>query len=208
MGALGAETAPLLQALRRPRPHPRALRLVQGTLAGTAVAVLTCGVGPDKAARRLAEVLPLLPDLRALLSLGTCGALADDLPTGTLLTATALADAAGPLPAQDLLPWPAVRAASLVTVAKPVWAAADRAVLAAQGHHACEMEAAALRRAAPDLRFSTLKVVSDQAGAHHHDPPARPGPLDLARFKARALRLSAQHLLPAIRHGLPALSAP
>ena len=163
--------------------------------------MLTCGVGPDKAARRTAAALPLA-QADAVVSLGTCGALADHLDTGDIVTAGSLHSGAAPCPPP--LPWPDTPAEAIVTVAAPVWDPARRDALAATGATACEMEAAAVQAAAGDRRFWVLKVVSDHAGGDPDDPPARPGPAALARFMARALRLSQGPLLGALRAGLPA----
>ncbi len=193
VGALGAETLPILRALSRPRPLSR--RLVVGQLAGRTVAVLTCGVGPDKAARRVSAALPLW-DARQVVSIGTCGGLIDSLSVGAVVTATRLLHEDAPCP--DPLPWPGTTPATVITVRSGVFTASRRAELAERGGTVCEMEAAAVQRVIGDLPFTTLKVVSDLAGGSGDDPPPRPGRLDIARFKATALRLSAEHLLPAL----------
>lgn len=191
VGALGAETLPFLRALRKPRPLSR--RLVWGHLGGNEVAILTCGVGPDKAARRVSAALPLW-SAQAVVSIGTCGALVDDLPVGSVVTATRLLEGEDERPPP--LPWPGAPPATVVTVREPVFSPDRREILANIGATVCEMEAAAVQRAAGDLPMFTLKVVSDLAGGAADDPPGRPSPLDIARFKARARRLSAAHLLP------------
>jgi nucleoside phosphorylase len=195
---MGAETLPILRALRAPRPL--SARLIVGTLDDAPVAVLTCGIGPQKAARRTAAALPLA-DIHAVVSIGTCGALIDELDIGDVLTASTLRrEAAGVGPAP--LPWPGVPHTAVVTVTTPVWDAGRRAALAAQGGGVCEMEAAAIQAIVGDRPFSALKVVSDQAGGHADDPPSWPGPVEIARFQVRALELCGRLLLPALRAGL------
>lgn len=191
VGALGAETLPFLRALQKPRPLSR--RLVHGRLGRHEVAVLTCGVGPDKAARRVSAALPLW-SAQAVVSIGTCGALIDTLPIGSVVTATRLLEGKEERPAP--LPWPDVQSATVVTVRAPVFSSERREVFASIGATVCEMEAAAVQRAAGALPMTTLKVVSDLAGGAVDDPPKRPSPLDIARFQAQARRLSAAHLLP------------
>ena len=192
VGALGAETLPILSALGSPRPLSR--RLVAGQLGEhSSVAVLTCGVGPDKATRRTAAALTRWR-AEAVVSIGTCGALCDTLAVGQVLTARRLLWEGQPC--RDPLPWPGAMDATLVTVAAPVFDPARRAALAAAGATACEMEAAAVQRAAAGLPLCTLKVVSDLAGAATDDPPRRPSPFDIVRFTRQARRLVAHHLLP------------
>ena len=200
IGAMGAETLPLLSALRQRRPLTP--RMVTGTLDGHPVAVLTCGVGPVKAARRSSRALQHL-QASAVVSVGTCGALVDDLGVGDVVTADRLRLEQAHPPAP--LPWPDTQAVTVVTVSKPVWSAERRAALAAAGGSVCEMEAAAIQAIAGARPFSALKVVSDLAGGSPDDPPGRPTAGDIARFKARAGRLCLERLLPVLRAGLCAL---
>lgn len=200
VGAMRSETLPLLGALRAPRPL--SARMVAGTLDGRPVAVLTCGVGPDKAARRTADALARA-DVDAVLSIGTCGSLRDHLTLGDVITADVLSHDGAACPPPT--PWPAATAGAVITVREPVWSADRRASLAAKGSTVCEMEAAAVQAASGGRAFSALKVVSDQAGGHPDDPPGRPGPAAIARFKARALRLCQGPLLAALRAGLQAM---
>ncbi len=87
VAALHAESLPLVRRLRDARPLSP--RLVAGRLGHRHVAVLTSGVGPDKARARTVEALKAWP-CGQILSFGTCGALADDLPVGTLVSPCAL----------------------------------------------------------------------------------------------------------------------
>ena len=87
VGALAAETGPVVRRLAAPRPM--GTRLMQGRLAGTEVGVLTVGVGPDKAYRRTVAALKRWrPD--RVVSFGTCGALVDDLSIGDVVSASRL----------------------------------------------------------------------------------------------------------------------
>ncbi|MCK6505154.1 hypothetical protein L6R53_17445 [Myxococcota bacterium] len=204
VGALPAETLPLVRALERPRPLGR--RLVEGRLAGEAVAVLTTGVGPRRAFERTMGTLRGWP-ARGVVNLGTCGSLDDALGIGDVVHVDRLLDEEGPVGALAPLGRPA---GTLVTVRRGVWDPATRATLAARGARICDMEAAAVLAAcrARGLPLAVVKVVSDQAGAGVDralpSPGSRPGPLAVARFHARAWRLVDRHLgplLPALARG-------
>lgn len=202
VGALAAEVAPFVARLRQPRLLGP--RLVVGRWLGLEVAVLRCGVGPRRAGQNTTAALRRWPASRVL-SLGTCGALADDLAVGEVLTASRLSLEGAP--AGPTLPAPGLRAVSLLTVRRVVADPAERTALAAAGHQIVEMEAAAVQ-AASSLPFTAVKVVSDHAGGHAgDDPPAKPGPVALLRFYARALALSHQALAPAVSAALRAQNA-
>ncbi len=185
VGALRAETLPILQALAHRRRHRG---LWAGHLGGPPLLVTTCGVGPRRAAAHTRAVLAQHRP-RAVLSVGTCGALVDGLRVGDIVH-----DAHGWATLEGLRP------ARIHTVDRAVWSPARRAALAAAGHEVVEMEAAAVRTAAEaaGLPFGALKVVSDRAGAGGRAPDGRPGPLDIARFQLRALRLSRRRLVPVL----------
>lgn len=207
VGALGVETLPLVAALEGKALRSR--RLVSGRMGGVEVGVLTCGVGPERAASRTAAALDLARPRRGLISLGSCGALVDELPVGAVVAVAAVREEGGAAEAVEALPgWPAV---DLVTVAEAVWTPGRRAALAAAGSAVCEMEAAAVRGLAREagLQFRALKVVSDQAGG---GPPDKAlgrvqerNPLVIGRFLARAGRLCRDALLPAVQAAIPAL---
>lgn len=190
VGALEVEVLPILARLRA--QWPLGPRLYRGRLDGADVAVLWTGVGLERAGRRTREALLRL-DAPCVLSVGMAGALTDGFTQGEVLTA----DRIGPQWA-TAAPLPGLRSASILSVDAPVWSTAERARLAALGAQVCEMEAAAVQQAAGARRFSALKVISDFAGAEGGPPRL---------FKLRALRLSEQRLLPALRAQLPALRA-
>ena len=191
VGALSSETLPVIKHLSQRRLISR--RLIAGQLAGCSVAVLTCGVGPEKAASRTRAALERW-SAAAVLSMGTCGGLVDHLSVGDVVTACTLYEGETLCPAPH--PWPGAEAATIITVDKPVLTQTHRTALARRGGTVCEMEAAAVARVSGSRPFYTLKVVSDMAGGHTDDPPPRPSPVDIARFKATALRLSTEHLVP------------
>jgi len=201
-----AETAPLIAALSRPRPQ--GLRLVEGRLGGARVAVLTCGVGFVKARQRTAATLARWP-AQVVLNLGTCGALVPELSVGDVVHGDRImlaSDNQGGPADTRLSPLGQPRG-TVVTVADPVFDPARRAALAKMGGVVCEMEAAGVLLACTDagVPLRVIKVVSDLAGGGTGDPRPRPGPLDVARFKAQALRLVQQGLAPLLPGLLPDL---
>jgi nucleoside phosphorylase len=200
VAAMGVESLPFVRRLDRPRPLGP--RLVVGRLGGHEVAVLTVGVGPDKAARRTRDALVgWTPD--AVMSVGTCGALVAGLSIGDVRAADRLL--ADTRPVARLTGLGGLPRATVTTVSRACWTLEERDRLAAAGAQLVEMEAAAVWRAAqtgaPDVPFHALKVVSDHAGGAP-DPaisdPGRPGAAAIARFKARALRLVERSLVPAV----------
>lgn len=194
MGALGAETLPFVRRLQHPRP--RSHRLVVGRHGPLEVGVLTCGVGPEKAARRTRAALAVWrPD--AVISVGTAGALVDHWPIGTVLAGRTLVDR----DQRHTLPVLAgLQGAAVVTVEEPCWTAAQRARLAAIGAELVEMEASAVHRAAAPLPVCVVKVVSDLAGGERDEAvsPGEPRAAAVARFLARAARLAEGHLADAV----------
>lgn len=185
VGALAAETLPLIRRLDRPRPLGR--RLVLGRLGDTPVAVLSCGVGPARAEARTRDALARWEADRVV-SFGTAGALVDDLPVGTAVTASAVGELA-------VEPLGALSRVRLVTVDHAICTAEERAQLAPA--QVCEMEAAGVLAAAGHRAFHAVKVVSDRAGGEPDPVFARGGMprlLRVARFKLRALRLVEERL--------------
>jgi nucleoside phosphorylase len=205
--ALPAEAAPLMALLRHARPASG--RTWEGRLGDDDVRLLVCGVGP-RAAHRRTRVQLQAAHFDAVLNLGTCGALRDDLSIGQVVAATAVRREEAHLAGLAVLG--GHRAVHVATVRRPVWSADARVALAATGADVCEMELAGVWRAveetSPGLPLMALKVVSDLAGAEADDAVGAKGlwaPVQVARFKLRALRLCNQHLAPAVR---AALSAP
>ena len=194
VGAMRVETFPVLRRLSAPRlVGPR---LWLGSLGARPVALLTCGVGLERAERRGLEAIERL-NPEAVVSFGTCGALIDGLPRGALVGATGLVHGDDDIPLTPP-PSPGLHLGALASVPAVVATPKARAALAARGAVACEMEAGGLRRAAKDRPFYALKVVSDAAGG---DPSERlqPGdPVQILRFKALALNLVERHLAPAL----------
>ncbi len=204
---MGAETTPTLRLLQRPRPLAR--RLVVGRIGAHEVGVLTCGVGAAKAAERTAAALAGWRADRVV-SFGTCGALVDAHDVGDVLHVDRLLSEEGEVATLQPLGTPVV---TLVTVRAGVWDPLTRDRLAARGAAACEMEAAAIAAVCGSARMHVVKVVSDRAGGEpdavipaDRKPAARPGPLEVARFKARALKLVDRHLVPVLAAALHAAS--
>ncbi len=197
VGAMGPEVLPILWRLERPRPLDR--RLVLGRLAGLEVGILRCGVGPAKAERRTRRALEAWEADRVL-SLGTCGALHDDLAIGRVVTADRLFEDARPCRELQPLEGHAVRGCTTVT--RPVEHPDVRRRLAVAGAGICDMEAAAVARAAGPRAFAVLKVVSDLAGAEPDPALLSSRRLRIARFRVRALRLSRDHLADAVCRAL------
>jgi nucleoside phosphorylase len=132
-------------------------RILRGELAGMTVALLHCGVGPRRAQNATRAALTrCAPD--RVLSVGTCGALVEGLPPGTVVTAACVG-------AAQIEPLPGLRSVRLETVDRGVFDDARRDTLASAGFEACEMEAAGVARAIPiPSALQVMKVVSDLAG--------------------------------------------
>ncbi|MCP4809410.1 MAG: hypothetical protein GY913_18525 [Proteobacteria bacterium] len=194
-GALAAETLPLIQRVRRVRMLSH--RLIEGELGGEQVAVLRVGVGPDKAERRTREAVQRWRPSHVV-SFGTCGAISDDLPVGSVVGAASVRISESVSPADVL---PGLRGVNLITVRRAVASASWRDELAAQGVHVCEMEASGVRAASRGLEFHAVKVVSDLAGGGGLDL-SDPGPLAVMRFKALAALLVGEHLAPELERAL------
>lgn len=156
------------------------------------------GIGPRRARQRTSEALSAwAPD--AVLNLGTCGALDDALTIGDVLHVSVLQGRDGPFTIETLGGPPV----TLSTVSRPVFQAAQRSALAAQGSVACEMEATGVAQACAErgVPLFVVKVVSDHAGGAADDViPSRDGRLPLAlatgRFSLRAFGLVRAHLAP------------
>lgn len=169
------------------RPEAFALAGVPGA------ALLRTGMGPDRAARRLARAaVPAVPVLVA----GLAGGLDPRLRPGSIVVATEVDDGSGAVPRpqagplvtelerRGLRPY----AGALHTAARVVSGPA-RARLAVGGALAVDMESAAVLRALPGHRVAVVRVISDDAVTGLH-------PVHLAGGAARALALL-QRLRPA-----------
>ena len=190
--ALIAEALPLLKRLERARMLSPTL--CAGLLAGQPVLLLRCGVGRRRAEQATARVMAE-HTVGRVLSLGTCGALTDDLMVGALVTAQTILDASS-----DELDALTAHARSVVmaTVPRVVDTADHRARWAARGAQVCEMEAAGVLSAAAGHPFHTLKVVSDLAGARAPRIRGLPRSLRVTAFQLRAYRLVDQRLAPTL----------
>ena len=91
-GALPAETKPLFSLLTDGQLHHDDFFV--GQHQGLAVGILTVGVGLQKASHRCAEIAGFWP-IRHIISVGTCGALHDEIPIGSVWTANWVMDEQG-----------------------------------------------------------------------------------------------------------------
>ena len=193
VAALVSEVAPLVAALSRPRLLSH--RLCVGGLDGRTVAVLRCGVGPQRARSGTRNALKRV-SAREVWSLGSCGALVDDLKVGDLVTADWVLHLSRLQPAD---PVDGVRVGRVLTVDAPIFTAARRLEVARLGALVCEMEAAGVADAAEGKRVRVLKVVSDRAGAEPDAAIDGVRAVAMARFHVRVERLMRTCLLPALR---------
>ncbi len=133
-----------------------------GCIAGRAVRIAHCGVGPEAAARTAAGLLAEeLPEM--LIATGFAGALAPDLALGDIVLATNFSDPAL-LQRVAASGFPA-RSGVLASVAHPVETIAAKRALAATGALAVDMETAPLAAAcrAAGVPFLALRAISDRA---------------------------------------------
>jgi nucleoside phosphorylase len=197
--AVHAEFLPLVGRLEQRRWHGP--RLVAGRLTGQRVLLLRCGIGHPRAARATAATLASHP-ARLVLSMGTCGAISDDLKVGELVTAHSILGA----PEPRVLPLPGdLRQVVLATVPRVVDDPSTRQHWAEQGAEVCEMEAAGVLEAAGTLPFHTLKVVSDLAGARPPRVRGVPRAVRITAFQKRAYGLVQRRLAPALEAWLNSL---
>jgi len=192
VGALDEEVRALrhhLTGLRREGPWLRV-----GNLGAWEVGFVSVGVGREKAAARTREALSRW-DAGWVLSVGTCGALADDIGIGRVVTARAVLGQ----PTSRVRVVPVLRPVNLVTVDAVVYDPEARTAHAEKGAQICDMEATGVMEAAADRDFSAVKVVSDQAGAGRDLPLKGPlRPIGVASFKVRARLLGRLRLAPEI----------
>ncbi len=198
VAALWGEALPLLRRLQNPE------RLTRGLVAGSwkahPVAIARVGVGAQPAEEGTRRAVQLYQPDR-IVSVGTCGALVDDLEPGCVVAACGLLGAG----ARDLQPMPAPRSALLATVPRAVNRPELRQRWAATGAQVCEMEAAGVLAAAGERPCHALKVVSDMAGASGRRSRL-PRRLRLPAFQLHALWLVERRLAPALEGALAALS--
>jgi len=192
--ALVSELTPLLAVLRRPRLKSH--RLCVGDVAGRRIALLRAGVGPDAAERRTRSALDVVHP-NEVWSIGSCGALADDLAVGDLLTAHTVRSPAGHL--FETTPVDGIPSTTVHTVRRPVFTANHRAAVASTGAAACEMEASGVVRAADHrVPVRVLKVVSDQAGAAPDPAIDSHKAIAMAHFHVRVERLMRTRVAPTL----------
>lgn len=175
-GALASEVRPFIRRLRGRRTLSD--RLVTGRVGEFQVGVVRVGVGRERAEARTRQALQVW-DADWVISLGTCGALVDDLWMGQMVTGRHLL---GGDPS-TLRVMPVVRPVNLVTVDDVVDTQAARDQWAAGGAQVCDMEAVGVQAASGRRIFSVAKVVSDHAGRHRD-------PVFAGRFLPRATRLA------------------
>ena len=194
VGALLAEVVPLFNCLDHPLPLNH--RLMRGTINGQEILVLRCGVGVQKAYKYTLQTLQRF-SINRVISVGTCGALSNDLRIGDVCTVNQIHNEAGN----------SIRISALdnfiqkrlITVSTVVSTEAKRKELS-QIADICEMEAYGVWKAAQGIPFYCLKVVSDQAGKGA-DPvldASTPKSQQVARFMLRAGLLCHRHLQPAV----------
>ena len=194
VGALLAEVLPLLQQLENSSIIDH--RLVLGEWNSHPIAVLRCSVGPDPAFRNTKRALEKL-EVGRIISIGTCGALSDDLQIGDLCTASTIQNESGQK--VDIPPLQGLVANRLITVSKPVLHPENRSRLQPNAD-ICEMEAFSVWKAARGIPMHTLKVVSDHAG-RDPDPVMSTSLIKahrIAQFMLRAGKLSREYLVPEI----------
>ena len=158
------------------------------------ISVLTCGVGIKPAKTRTSALLKQ-HSFDCILNVGTCGALNDNYPIGSLCTVSSITfeDEPSIIIQED-------SSCTLVTALEVVADAQTRIQLATKAD-ICDMEGYAIAQIVQDLTPKTplylFKVVSDLAGGED-DQAINLGTRSerLAVFKARTKQLSSLRLLP------------
>lgn len=204
VGALSQEVRALRHHVQDTRPEGPWLKV--GHLGAWEVGYLAVGVGREKARDRTRQALERW-DAGWVLSVGTCGALVDDLLPGQVVSARAVLGH----PPGALRVLPVLRPVNLVTVDQVVDRPQVRAELAGKGAQVCDMEAAGVLEACEDRTFSAVKVVSDRAGAGLDLLLPFPGPLRAVQvqgFRLRARLLGRLRLAPEIAGFLAGLPDP
>jgi adenosylhomocysteine nucleosidase len=195
--ALGMEAYPFLRRVEVTQRWRRGSATYRTAFfEGRRLVAVKCGIGPAKAqtALRGLETKP-----SAILSVGTAGALAEDLRVGDLIVASQTLMGGGgahPLPCSTGLQERLIQACekeglrftdrSLITVPKPVFRTEDRLKLhATTGAVAVDMESHVLNLQARELGvpFACLRVISDDI--HAASPPSKPNVRHLWRYPLR-----------------------
>lgn len=196
VAAMAEEAAAITSRVREPHETPapfpgvqRPVRAIAGLLQGTRVVVLTCGIGAVAASSAATwAILEQRP--RAVISVGTCGGLAEDIEVGTLVLgreftsfladATVFGYAPGQVPGQPERFFADTglieRARTAVPEARSGLALSGDAFVTAPladplrerfpGALSADMESAALAQtcAATGVPFLSLRAVSDLCG--------------------------------------------
>ena len=158
------------------------------------VCVLTCGVGV-RSSEALTAALLQQSSFECILNIGTCGALTNNLPVGTVCAVSSVHYRDAPAILID-------RSTNcrLITVKRPI---ADPNIRAEHTSLAdiCDMEgysiASVAQKFAPQTPLHLFKVVSDLAGKESDQALNVGGRADrVAHFKSRAKQLSSLRLLP------------
>ena len=162
-------------------------------------------MGPAAAGRRTAAALKQLRP-RSVWSIGSCGAITDDLELGTVVTSRSVLSPDGR--AWPAHPVPTLPSVLVQTVEQPVFTEAHRARVASSGAAICEMEASAVLQAVNDrCPVHLVKVVSDRAGGEP-DPALLVGSTRAkVRFHQRVERLMRAFVMPRLVHQLQATLA-
>ena len=157
VGALLAEVVPLLKMVHKPVPINH--RLIRGTILGQPIFILRSGVGTRRAFEHTSTVIRQCSPAR-ILSVGTCGALADHLNIGDVCTSELLCNEKQENALIQAIP--DITVERLITV-ESVVASVERRQICAVKADICDMEAFGVWKAAGSIPFHTVKVVSDHA---------------------------------------------
>lgn len=190
--ALVSELTPLLALLHRPRLLSH--RLCVGRMGRHRVAIVRAGVGPDAAHRRTLHALQRIQP-RSVWSIGSCGALVDELKVGDVVTAQSVRTPAGDT--RSVHPVAGLSLHVVQTVERPVFTPDHRNRVQATGATICEMECAGVVQAiAQRWPVHVVKVVSDHAGGTPDPAIDAHRAVAMARFHLRVERLMRQVVAP------------
>ncbi len=159
------EAKPLLTRLDAVRISDSDVPTYRATLDSITLRIAISGMGMDAAADACRELIDT-HRVKAIVNLGICGGLSDDLSIGAIMTAHEVRNLDIPDERNNATsPWPGLKVARLGSVAKPVFDDSRRQELATE----CElvdMEGAAVARACAERNTPCflLKGVTDGAG--------------------------------------------